>query len=360
MVGISSTFSPGHATPTPRANMSPRVLFSATKAPSPVSLERDGAVCRVRMQDVAGHNSISREMIRALDQAFRQAEADPQVKVIVLESALPKVFSPGVSVSSFIEAQKQLSRRADRLLPFLPKQWRRAMAGVWQLPTLRRFALKGYALHQRIATSSKVTVARVQGPAVGGGMELALACDYILATPEARFALPEVKFGIYPDWGATERLPQRMGKTMARFVILAGGLMGETGLTGPATLSAKEAHTLGLVDAVVPEADWETLDSSHFHTKQQRPQDAVALEVLDQQMAARVEGTRFFAPYQRYRTATTEDLLSQELKGLYPPTIRLANRRIEAAPHVSRWTVETDLVRMLTYFAAVRGRRKSG
>jgi enoyl-CoA hydratase/carnithine racemase len=312
------------------------------------------------MQDVVSHNSMSREMIRALGQAFRQAEADPQVKVIVLESAVPKVFSPGVAVSAFMEEQKQLSRRADRLLPFLPKSWRRTMAGVWQLPALRRFALEGYALHQRIAASSKVTVARVQGPAVGGGMELALACDYILATPEARFALPEVKFGIYPDWGATERLPQRIGKAMARFVILAGGLMGEKGLMGPATLSAEEAKTLGLVDAVVSEAAWEAVPSIQSLVKSQRPQDADALEALEQKVSERVVGTRFSVAYQRYRTASVEELLAQDLKGLYPPTVRLADRRIAAAPHVSRWTVETDLLRMLTYFAAVMGRRKSG
>jgi enoyl-CoA hydratase/3-hydroxyacyl-CoA dehydrogenase len=84
-------------------------------------------------------------------------------------------------------------------------------------------------------------VARVHGPAIGGGLELALACDAIVASPKAAFAFPETGIGIYPGLGGTQRTPRRIGPGLAKALIFTGR-----------TLGAEDALAIGLVDAVVP------------------------------------------------------------------------------------------------------------
>lgn len=100
--------------------------------------------------------------------------------------------------------------------------------------------LKSQALFERLARLPKVTIAAIQGPAIAGGMELALACDLRIATPDARFALPETSLGIIPAAGGTLRLKQMVGSARAKDMILGGR-----------ELHAADAEAWGLVSRVV-------------------------------------------------------------------------------------------------------------
>ncbi len=348
----------------PAAVRSPAPLrFGAEPAPPILQTRREGATQYLCLSDLGNANRLSRRMIHALEAAFIQAEKDPGVKRIVLESAHEKHFSPGADLFPEMAVLNQYNATLDKYLPFVPKKVRRTMASLWLIPSVRRFALDGYRLHQRIANSPKVTVAKMNGSAIGGGVELGLVCDYIIASPKTRLVLPEVKYGLSPDWGATERLPQRLGRTLSKFLILEGGLMADKGMDSPATLSAEDAQKIGLVDAVVPAESLDAyltqaFDAGQFSTKANRPKTAVAVDAMDAKILPRLQGTPFAAKFHRYKTASVDDLMANELRGLYRPTVEMALRRIDNGPKVSRWTVEKDLLTMFGYFARVHHAKK--
>lgn len=102
-------------------------------------------------------------------------------------------------------------------------------------------ALRGQAMLRRFETCGKPVIAAVNGYALGGGCELAMACHLRLASDSARFGQPEVKLGIAPGYGGTQRLPRLVGKGVALQLILTGEM-----------IDAHEAHRIGLVNKVVP------------------------------------------------------------------------------------------------------------
>ena len=106
---------------------------------------------------------------------------------------------------------------------------------------IRTFTEAGQNLLRRFGSSNKVIIARLDGLSLGGGSEIALACDWIVATEKGSLGFPETGIGIYPGLGGTQRLPRRVGKAMARYLILSG-----------AHVSATDALSFSLVDAVVP------------------------------------------------------------------------------------------------------------
>jgi len=124
-----------------------------------------------------------------------------------------------------------------------------AGADISQFPTLterqaREFALHGQTVFRRFETSSKPVIAAINGFALGGGCELALACHVRIASDAAKLGQPEVKLGIIPGYGGTQRLPRLVGKGRALQLILTGE-----------TIDAQEALRIGLVNAVVPGAE---------------------------------------------------------------------------------------------------------
>src|SRR5205823_11663249 len=102
-------------------------------------------------------------------------------------------------------------------------------------------ALRGQAVLRRLETCGKPLLAAVNGYALGGGCELAMACHLRIASENARFGQPEVKLGIAPGYGGTQRLPRLVGKGNALHLILTGEM-----------IDAAEAHRIGLVTRVVP------------------------------------------------------------------------------------------------------------
>src|SRR2546421_11140725 len=105
-------------------------------------------------------------------------------------------------------------------------------------------ALRGQAVLRRLETCGKPVIAAVNGFALGGGCELAMACHLRIASENAKFGQPELKLGIAPGYGGTQRPPRLLGKGVALQLILTGG-----------TIRAREAHRLGPVNKVVPSAE---------------------------------------------------------------------------------------------------------
>ena len=162
-------------------------------------------------------NVLSRTVLDALSRRLDEAEADPEVRAVVLASAAERSFAAGANI--------------------------REMAPMGPAEALEH-GERGQALTRQIERLPLPVIAAVHGVCLGGGCEVALACDFILASPDAQFGQPEVNLGVMPGWGGTRRLPRRIGAARARRWILTGR-----------SVSAEAAEAAGLVDRVVPRSD---------------------------------------------------------------------------------------------------------
>jgi enoyl-CoA hydratase/3-hydroxyacyl-CoA dehydrogenase len=162
-------------------------------------------------------NALNEEIVAQLESAFRAASGDRSIRGIVIAGS-GKAFIAGADVRFFV---------------------RNIEAG--DIERIATFTERAQALLRAIEASPKPVVARVHGLALGGGVELALACHAIVATPKATLAFPETGIGIYPGLGGTQRTTKRIGKGLAKWLVLTGQ-----------TLSAGEALAIGLIDRVVP------------------------------------------------------------------------------------------------------------
>ncbi len=167
-----------------------------------VSSAREGAVAVLTLQS-GPVNALGTALRQGILAAVDAAEADPAVKAIVLIGG-GRMFSAGADITEFGKPQSGIS-----------------------LPDLLN----------RIEAASKPVVAAIHGNALGGGLETALACHYRVAVPSAKVGLPEVKLGILPGAGGTQRLPRVVGPRKALEVIVGGSPIG-----------AKAAAAMGLID----------------------------------------------------------------------------------------------------------------
>ncbi|TMC88647.1 MAG: enoyl-CoA hydratase [Chloroflexi bacterium] len=156
-------------------------------------------------------NALSPALIAEVGQALSELDANQEIRAVVLTGG-PKVFAAGADIGDMAQrtAAEQLTRD---------------MTGAWS----------------PIANFTKPLVAAVNGYALGGGCELALMCDLIVAGDSARFGQPEINLGIIPGAGGTQRWPRTAGKYAAMETVLAG-----------TPITATRAHQLGLVNKVVP------------------------------------------------------------------------------------------------------------
>ncbi len=180
-----------------------------------VRLDVEGDLAIVTLDRPDAMNALDESVVAELEARFREAEAKP-VKGIVIRGR-GKAFIAGADVKWFV---KQIEAK--------------------DLPRIVEFTRKGQQLLSSFARSRKVVVAAMEGLSLGGGSELALACDYIVATSRATLGFPETGIGIYPGLGGTQRLPRRVGAAVARWMVLTGK-----------TLGAEDAAKAGAFDAVV-------------------------------------------------------------------------------------------------------------
>jgi len=180
-------------------------------------LDRDGAVALVTVNRPAVLNALSLATLGELGRVMTDLRDDAGVRAVIVTGAGEKSFVAGADISE--------------------------LAG--QTPTTgREFARAGQTLFDLIETLGKPVIAAINGFALGGGCELAMACTIRIASDTARLGQPEVNLGLIPGYGGTQRLPRLVGKGRALEMMLTG-----------AAIPAAEAHRIGLVNQVVPLAE---------------------------------------------------------------------------------------------------------
>lgn len=162
-------------------------------------------------------NAMNKIVVAELKNAMEECENNDDVGVIVITGAGDKAFIAGADIKSM---QRMSGREA------------------------LEFSREGQEMTMVIENSPKPVIAAINGFALGGGCEIALACDMRIASENAKFSQPEVALGIIPGWGGTQRLPRLIGKGRA-IEMIAGGEM----------IDAKEALRIGLVNHVVSQQD---------------------------------------------------------------------------------------------------------
>ena len=179
-----------------------------------LTVEQDGMVVVAAINHPPA-NSMGQGVLRDLNDLLDKCENDDGVRVIIITGTGPKLFSAGADITEFADLQKGKVPEYD-----------------------------GNKIYFKIENYPKVIIAAMQGGAYGGGLELACSCHLRIMAEEATLGLPEVKLGLNPGWGGTQRLPRYIGKTKALELMLTGDF-----------IPAKEALALGLLNKVVPAAD---------------------------------------------------------------------------------------------------------
>jgi enoyl-CoA hydratase/3-hydroxyacyl-CoA dehydrogenase len=177
-----------------------------------VDLEVKNGIAYVTLNRPEAMNALNETVVAQLDRRFGEAEADARVKAIVFQGA-GKAFVAGADIRYFVEKIK-----------------------TGRIPDIVAFTRKGHELLLRIEESKKLTIALLDGLSLGGGSELALACQAIVATPAGSMAFPETGIGIFPGLGGMLRMARHVGPALAKYFAFTG-----------AFISAADAQALGIV-----------------------------------------------------------------------------------------------------------------
>jgi enoyl-CoA hydratase len=159
-------------------------------------------------------NALNMETLQEIQRGMEEIKGHSEVKVLIVTGAGEKSFVAGADI---LEMKAMNSFEAIR------------------------FSKLGHLTLRMIQDFEQPVIAAVNGFALGGGTEIALACDFIYASENARFGLPEVTLGIFPGFGGTQRLPRLIGKGKAKELIFTGKM-----------ISAQEAFQMGIVNRIVP------------------------------------------------------------------------------------------------------------
>ena len=187
----------------------------------------EGPVARVTMNRPKKANSLNAPMWKALKTVFDDLDTDEQVRVVVL-GGQGRFFSAGIDLEFLLSVQKEISRLAEGR-----KQ-----------DYLRRFIIDLQASVNAIEYCRKPVIATIQGACIGGGLDIAAACDMRYATTRTRFCVKEVDLAIVADLGSLQRLPGIVGQGIAR----------ELAFTGR-SFDGREALSMGLLNGLYPNAD---------------------------------------------------------------------------------------------------------
>ena len=200
---------------------------------SPLAISDHGSIRRLTVNRPDKLNALNSATLDALLVAFESAAADDSVRVIVLTGAGTKAFVAGADIAEMADL-----RPTDG----------------------RDFSLRGQRLMRRIETLPKPVIAMVNGFALGGGLELAMACHLRIAADSAKIGQPEINLGLIPGFGGTQRLLRLAGRSAALELCLLG-----------APIDATRAAQLGIVNRVVAAAD---LDAATMKVAEQLAQAA--------------------------------------------------------------------------------------
>jgi enoyl-CoA hydratase len=185
---------------------------------SHILFETDGlGIALVTLNRPEKRNALSRAVVAELGHAFAAIARDSGIRGAIVTGAGGRAFAAGADIGE--------------------------LAGLSPIE-MREYALSGQRVLRAIETLGKPTVAAIDGYALGGGLELAMACTVRFASENAQLGLPEVKLGLTPGYGGTQRLPRLVGRGRALEMLLSGE-----------PVAAVEAYRMGLVNAVAPHAD---------------------------------------------------------------------------------------------------------
>ncbi|WP_088324733.1 enoyl-CoA hydratase/isomerase family protein [Polaribacter tangerinus] len=181
-------------------------------------VEQDGFLGFVTINRPKKLNALNKETLQELHEAFTILNATTSVKVIILTGTGEKAFVAGADIAEFANFSEEEGANLAR-------------SGQERVFNL-------------IENLSTPVIAAINGFALGGGLELAMACHFRIASENAKMGLPEVSLGVIPGYGGTQRLPQLIGKGKAMELIMTAGMLG-----------AEEAKSVGLVNYVVPQEE---------------------------------------------------------------------------------------------------------
>ncbi|HZW81910.1 MAG TPA: short-chain-enoyl-CoA hydratase [Candidatus Deferrimicrobium sp.] len=183
-------------------------------------IERDGGVAIVTINRPKALNALNSEVLSELQQLFTEFATDKELGAVVITGSGEKSFVAGADITQMKE--------------FNPIEG-------------RNFGMLGQACFNKVENLPQPVIAAVNGFALGGGCELAMACDIRVAGENAKFGQPEVGLGVTAGFGGTQRLPRLVGRGKAKELLFTGDIIG-----------AQEALEIGLVDRVVPAAEVKT------------------------------------------------------------------------------------------------------
>lgn len=183
-----------------------------------ILVEKNNSLAQIIINRPKKLNALNKEIIYELSDAFKAIENDSTIKVIILTGSGDKAFVAGADISEFahfsVDEGGVLARKGQEML---------------------------FNLIENLSTP---VIAAINGFALGGGLELAMACHFRIASDNAKMGLPEVSLGVIPGYGGTQRLPQLVGKGKAMELIMTAGM-----------ISAEEAKNCGLVNHVTTQEE---------------------------------------------------------------------------------------------------------
>ncbi len=182
-----------------------------------VLYEVNEGIAKITINRPSKYNALNISVVESLREKFKQAEEDDSIRVVILTGAGEKAFAAGADITEFKGKNSK---------------------------TVRALAENGQTLCKYMESMSKPVVAAINGFALGGGCEIAMACDIRYASTNARFGQPEINLGIIPGFGGSVRLPRLVGLGIAKELVYTGD-----------PIKADEAYRIGLVNKLFDSVD---------------------------------------------------------------------------------------------------------
>ncbi|MEW6200977.1 MAG: enoyl-CoA hydratase/isomerase family protein [bacterium] len=191
-----------------------------------ILIKKEDGVAIITINRHERRNALAAQTIEELDHAFTELENDTDLGAVVITGAGDKAFCAGADIE-------------EGFKPQTPNPEPRTTSY-----DISYFVRRGQEVFQKIEKFPLPVIAAVNGYALGGGFELMMSCDIVIAAENAALGQPEVNRGIMPGWGGTQMLPRRVGKYRAMELLLLGG-----------RIKARDAEAMGLVNKVVPKGE---------------------------------------------------------------------------------------------------------